>query len=194
MNVLKKLADLFSKTEKTAPAKETHISITAVREYDEAQIVKSFGERALFTLSSRPFNAMELAAVFNDFLLEHGISSMVSKSDVKAFNVIDNGYYKGTCLAIKRSYGYVYAFINSVKAYFNDGVKWKFERASFFRVYLPTTADNKVFASCRYTQHTVMATLIYVEYIGPNGIMCEVSPCTCYKLPCPVEKLMDFYH
>lgn len=193
MNALKKLADIFSKTEKTAPAKETTPLLDPyreAREHDEGNFIKALPADKLAELKKPVLNGREFLQSVNHLLMEAGAHRGVSWEDVKTYNVFTaNGCFKEAVLAVRRTYGYIYAAVQDTTIRFSDGTDISFDPAENFRIYLPTKKNPRPFAVCKYMNGQIMVTCMFAEHEDPSGLSCSPIK-TGYWFPWPLADIL----
>ncbi len=196
MNILHNLANFFTKKGRKASEK-TNLAdpYQQAREFEESKIIKSFGKSPLAELEAPALDGIEFRMTVNNLLASKTeLFRHITAGEVKAYNMITPaGIYEGSCLAVKRGYGYIYVGVRKKQVFFSDGSDYIFEPTSHFRIYLsPTHEYPRIFAVCHYQHNRIMADVLFEERKGFDDQNCTQIKASRY-LPTPVQEILACY-
>ena len=196
MNILHNLANFFTKKGRKASEK-TNLAdpYQQAREFEESKIIKSFGKSPLAELETPALDGIEFRITVNNLLASKTeLFRHITAGEIKAYNMITRtGIYEGSCLAVKRGYGYIYVGVRRKNIFFSDGSDYIFEPTSHFRIYLsPTHEDPRVFAVCHYQHSRIMADILFEERKGFDDQNCTQIKAA-RRLPTPVQEILACY-
>ena len=192
MDILQNLANFFTKKGRKASEKNNLSDpYQGAREFEESKIIKSFAKNPLAELETPALDGIEFRMTVNNLLASKTeLFRHITVGEIKAYNMITPaGIYEGSCLAVKRSYGYIYVGIQKKQIFFSDGSDYVFEPTKCFRIYLsPMHKDPRIFAVCHYKHNRIIADILFEEYKGSDGISCSQVKSN-IRLPAPIQEL-----
>ena len=192
MDILQNLANFFTKKGRKASEKNILSDpYQHAREFEERKIIEAFGKSPLAELKTPALDGIEFRMTVNNLLASKTeLFRHITAKEIQAYNLITPaGIYEGSCLAVKRGYGYIYVGVRKKQVFFSDGSDYVFEPSKCFRIYLsPMHKDPRIFAVCHYKHNRIIADILFEEYKGSDCISCSQVKSN-IRLPVPVQEL-----
>ena len=196
MKIFKKIADFFTKKERTAQKQEEPVTTTAPTTSEErACRVRQLGETETPLFIPQPL--MQWYGIFQamNSPKDYSIVNISQVEMLDLFNPLTSAFL-ATVFALKNDKQFIWGEVGTRTVYISDEDAFIYKRATNFRLLLKKNEKDSIMAVCRYKEGEIIVTSLIRQNNTPPVdsdkevfIECPLTPCNLKSAAEFAEKL-----